>query len=129
MPALQVKDFPEDLYEELRACATEECRSVSQQTVYMLREYIRHREVFEAVKNAKWALPYVTDLLPESEEMQRQARAERRRKVFERIRERGPIEVPDDFPDTVELIREMREERMACIMDACSDPRVASKGE
>lgn len=29
MPTLQVKDFPDDLYEELRECAAQECHSVS----------------------------------------------------------------------------------------------------
>ena len=41
MPALQVKDFPAELYEELRACAAAEDRSISQQTVRILREYLR----------------------------------------------------------------------------------------
>lgn len=40
MPALQVKDFPSDLYEELRACAAIQGRSISQQTVHVLREYL-----------------------------------------------------------------------------------------
>lgn len=31
MPALQVKDFPSDLYEDLRACASRQDRSLSQQ--------------------------------------------------------------------------------------------------
>ena len=41
MPALQVKDFPSDLYEELRECAARQDRSISQQTVHVLREYLR----------------------------------------------------------------------------------------
>ena len=47
MPSLQVKDFPEDLYEELKEYAAEEQRSVSQQTIYCLREYLRFRDVFQ----------------------------------------------------------------------------------
>ena len=38
MPALQVKDFPNDLYEDLRACAMMQDRNISQQTVHVLRE-------------------------------------------------------------------------------------------
>lgn len=40
MPALQVKDFPADLYEDLRACAAENDRSISQQTTSILRSYL-----------------------------------------------------------------------------------------
>ncbi len=118
MPSLQVKDFPEDLYEELKEYAAEEQRSVSQQTIYCLREYLRFRDVFQTIKHAKWALPYVTDLLPESEQLESKRRAERHRLVLERIQERGAIETPEDFPDTVELIREMREERGNQILEA-----------
>lgn len=41
MPALQVRDFPDDLYAELKRCAAEEDRSISQQTVHILREYLK----------------------------------------------------------------------------------------
>lgn len=57
MPSLQVKDFPEDLYEELKEYAAEEQRSVSQQTIYCLREHLRFRDVFQTIKHAKWTLP------------------------------------------------------------------------
>ena len=38
MPALQVRDFPDDLYEKLKACAAMEHRSVAQQTVALVEE-------------------------------------------------------------------------------------------
>lgn len=130
MPSLQVKDFPEDLYEELKEYAAEEQRSVSQQTIYCLREYLRFRDVFQTIKYAKWALPYVTDLLPESEQLESKRRAERHRLVLERIQERGAIETPEDFPDTVELIREMREERGNQILEVASFfPDTEKKGQ
>lgn len=40
MSALQVKDFPRDLYEELGVCAETQDRSLSQQTMHILREYL-----------------------------------------------------------------------------------------
>ena len=48
MPALQVRDFPDDLYAELKNCAAEEDRSISQQTVHIARipecsKAVRHR--------------------------------------------------------------------------------------
>ena len=41
MPALQVRELPEDLYEALRECASNEDRSISQQTIHILRDYLR----------------------------------------------------------------------------------------
>ena len=36
MPALQVRDFPDELYVELKACAEREHRSVAQQMIVAL---------------------------------------------------------------------------------------------
>lgn len=121
MPALQVKDFPDDLYEELRECAAQECRSVSQQTIYGLREFLRMHKAYQSVKNALWAAPYLTDLLEDKEQQERQERAKRRRELMEQIRELGPANIPSDFPDPAELIREMREERTNQILEAVGD--------
>lgn len=121
MPALQVKDFPDDLYEELRECAAQECRSVSQQTIYALREFLRMHKAYQSVKNALWAAPYVADLLEDKERQERQERAKRRRELMEQIRELGPADIPSDFPDPAELIREMREERTNQILEAVGD--------
>lgn len=128
MPALQVKDFPPDLYEDLRACAAQQDRSISQQTVRILREYLRaYRQVGE---RATWEARVVE--LPERQAPQdvsasavmclsgelaeaegTGARMERRRKTLEKIRSLPKIEVPSDFPDAAELVRCMREERDA----------------
>lgn len=118
MPALQVKDFPDDLYEELRECAAQECRSVSQQTIYGLREFLRMHKAYQSVKNALWAAPYITDLLEDEEEQKRLERAKKRRELRERIREQEPANIPDDFPSATEIIQEMREERANRILDA-----------
>ena len=40
MGYLQVRDFPEDLHEELRLLAKKEHRSVSQQTIIAIREHV-----------------------------------------------------------------------------------------
>lgn len=121
MPALQVKDFPDDLYEELRQCAEEECRSISQQTLYILKGFLQFRKAYGAVKTALWAEPLVHDLLPESERARFAERARRREEVLQRIRERGPVEVSDGFPDAAEIIRQMREERTDRILEAVGD--------
>lgn len=129
MPALQVKDFPDDLYEELRECAAEECRSVSQQTIYGLREFLRMRKAYQSVKNALWAAPYVTDLLEKEEEQKRLERVRKRHELLERIRERGPANIPDDFPSAAEIIREMREERTDRILEATEELELIRKLE
>lgn len=129
MPALQVKDFPDDLYEELRECAAEECRSVSQQTIYGLREFLRMHKAYQSVKNALWAAPYITDLLEEEEEQERLERARKRHDLLERIRERGPANIPADFPSAAEIIREMREERTRQILEAVGDWRAIEEAE
>lgn len=129
MPALQVKDFPDDLYEELRECAAEECRSVSQQTIYGLREFLRMHKAYQSVKNALWAAPYITDLLEEEEEQERLERARKRHDLLERIRERGPANIPADFPSAAEIIREMREERTRQILEAVGDWQAIEEAE
>ena len=118
MPALQVKDFPVDLYEELRSCAQAEDRSIAQQTTRILREYLReYRKVGGRAGFAVRPVD-VTEAAPaaphrahrESEE-EVAARIERRRRTFERIDTLPKFEVPDDFPSAAELIREDRDHR------------------
>ena len=44
MPALQVRDCPMEVYEKLRACAAAENRSIAQQTLTIIEEYLDMRE-------------------------------------------------------------------------------------
>ncbi|MEA5020127.1 MAG: argininosuccinate lyase [Gordonibacter sp.] len=115
MPALQVKDFPADLYEELRACAVVQDRNISQQTVHIVREYLRAYR--QAGSSASWVVRPAIDR-PDAQLCAKscvdetpEERIERRRKVFEAIDAMPKFEVPDDFPEPAELIRQMREER------------------
>ena len=115
MPALQVKDFPAELYEELRACAAAEARSISQQTVSYQRENLRANRQIGG--RTGWVfVPVERDAVRPGDrrrtaEEERQARIEHRKKVFERIDARPYIEIPDDFPSAAEIVRQMREER------------------
>ena len=127
MPALQVKDFPQDLYDELKACAAKEDRSISQQTVHILRDYLRayrqwsNRSDWEVIpKNSEAFSAYHDRIMTrrESEEVERQARIEKRKKIFEKIDKLPHFEVPDDFPSPAELVRQGREERDAQIFEA-----------
>ena len=119
MPALQVKDFPDDLYIDLKACANAEDRSVSQQTLHILRQYLKAYRQLGG--RADWAVVPV-ELTPDggktrsrTPEEERQERIERRKKVLERIHALPQFDVPEDFPSPAEIVRQMREERDARI--------------
>lgn len=108
MPALQVRDFPEELYNQLRSCAAEQDRSISQQTTYVLRRFLEgyQRGMTEAeAASAAWDVTCAGAAGPS-------ARTERRRRSFMRLEasfEGAPG--PDSLPSSVDMIREMREER------------------
>lgn len=115
MPALQVKDFPSDLYEELRDCAAANDRNISQQTIRILREYLKVYK--QAGGSANWVVRPSIEQPEKVSESRKQRedviaeRIERRKRIFEQIHAMPKIEIPDDFPEPAELIRQMREER------------------
>ncbi|MCL2826441.1 MAG: argininosuccinate lyase [Eggerthellaceae bacterium] len=96
MPALQVRNFPEDLYEQLRVCAQQEHRSIAQQTIVAVQWYLKNK-----VAGSSHAQRTSAD----------DDYLERRRKVFEEIDSMPYFEVPEGFPTTAELIREDRDNR------------------
>ncbi|MCL1890676.1 MAG: hypothetical protein FWG00_01420 [Coriobacteriia bacterium] len=99
MPALQVRDFPEELYEELRLCAQREYRSMAQQTIVAVKDYVsRETERREA-------------LLRKSEDVERAERMRRTKEIFDRIDARPPFIVPEGFPTPEQMIREDRDSR------------------
>lgn len=129
MPALQVKDFPPDLYEELKDCAAQQDRNISQQTVRILREYLlAYRQMgssaFAGTRPPEAARQWYGGLGETPCESEREARIERRRRSFERIHSLPKLEDPDGFPDPAELVRLMREER-----DARLDFSFAAEGK
>ena len=116
MPALQVRDFPDELYEQLKAYAANQHRSVAQQTIVAVEQmleaadaqhYWDGRELHRLERRPRY-LDFDT-------EAERAARIEKRKKLFAEIEKLPKVEVPADFPDTVELIRQGREERDAYI--------------
>ncbi len=79
MPTLQVRDLPEEVYSQLTYLAEKNHRSLTQEAIVLLKEGIENR-----IGNA-----------------------ERRRKVFQRIKE---LNVDGrNLPDPVQLIREDRD--------------------
>lgn len=125
MPALQVRDFPPDLYEELKQCAEREHRSMAQQTVVAVEAYLRGGGAVgrsAAAASASVAAP-IPASIPMTPEMSMPyapftvipgeglSRAERRRRVFEKIKQMPKVDLPPDFPDAAEIIRQCREDR------------------
>lgn len=118
MPALQVKDFPPDLYEDLRACAAADDRSMSQQTVHVLRDYLSAwRRIGE---RPEWEVRAVASESAASCRYtggeDRETRIERRQKVFEEIDVLPKVEIPTGFPEPASLVHQMREERNSQIV-------------
>lgn len=121
MPALQVKDCPDDVYEGLRVCASEELRSLSQQTVFILREYLLN------LKSAQIAggRPARSSGLRSWEEVEDDAarRLKRRRATIERIKNREMPDVPEGFPSPEDIVRAMRDERSLELFELCEHPQ------
>jgi len=63
MPLLQVRDFPKDIYEEIKLEAKQQNRSIAQQTIVLIKRGLgeeisnqeRRRRLLEEVKS--WAVP------------------------------------------------------------------------
>lgn len=104
MPALQVRDFPDHMYEELKAAAQRDHRSIAQQTIYAVEQYLKaqRRGVEE---QDTW-----TNRTKQAED-ERQERIKKREALFEKLSKMPPHEVPEGFPSAAELIREDRDNR------------------
>jgi hypothetical protein len=86
MPMLQVRDFPQDMYDKLALAAKEERRSIPQETIVAVQRGL-------AMK-------------PESLEIA-ENRA-RRRAIIEEIKKRN-FHFPDDMPSSEQMVREDRD--------------------
>ena len=106
MPALQVKDCPADIYEQLRACAAQENRSISQQTLVILKEYLERRNAPQDSAPARPAR-VVSLYANKPDDVDYLSKFE---KTLERIRKLPPIPVTDKVPSTVEILAQIREE-------------------
>ena len=79
MPLLQVRDIPEDLYDELSRVAKQDNRSIAQETIVLLRNALD----------------------------QKNERIKRRQAILEQAKKLN-LDPNDTLPDPVELIREDR---------------------
>lgn len=108
MAVLEVCDFPPELYEKLKACAEREHRSVEQQTVVAVEAYVHRGRVNNAVNPG-----FTCSMCGPQPDCSNgdSTRTERRRRVLERIKQMSKVEVPGDYPDDAEILRQCREER------------------
>ena len=81
MPALQIRDLPQGTYDALKLRAEREHRSLAQQATAL------------------------------TEEEERQARIAKRKALFAEIDAAPKIDIPDDFPTSAEIVRELRDSR------------------
>ena len=109
MPPLQVRDCPEDVYERLRVCAAEENRSIANQALTIIQDYLDARKAgqLDAMRVPGRAGVAVVRRSAKGAEVDY---AERHRRVFERITSRPPIPVSEDRPRADVMLAQIREE-------------------
>lgn len=113
MPALQVRDFPDDLYEELKAYAERHRRSVAQQTVVAVETMLHAGQGVpedDGLHIASKPEPEGTRYLDISTEAEKALRREKRKYIFKQI-EATRMDIPAGFPHPADVVREGREER------------------
>lgn len=93
MPALQVRDFPQELYEELRSYSAAHHRSMAQQTVAAVD-----------------AMLHGTEGLPVAPSANGSARIEKRNQILQRAAQRREAR-RQDVPLPAEMLRAARAER------------------
>ena len=111
MPALQVRDFPDDLYEDLKKHATREHRSIAQQTIKAVEDMLRREDASMRDANV-----HEFDSLAA-----RQKRIEKRKALFAKTHELAK-KLPKDMRPAAEVIREGREERSRQLCEVMGIP-------
>lgn len=99
MPALQVRDFPEDTYQRLKAYAASQHRSIAQQTIVAVNRMLDEADAAEH--------PDLKIVKAERKAETAEERIARRRALFESFRQTKPNK---NLPDPVAILRECRDE-------------------
>ena len=118
MPALQVRDFPEDLYEKLKEVAAREHRSVAQQTIVAVEAMVSG-EYAHAKEEPRHSLYLDFDT-----EAKRAARIKKRQELFESAKAH-PLVLP---PDVIREAREERSKHIGEVLDEIMERRVSYGG-
>ena len=105
MPALQVKDCPADVYERLRICASEENRSISQQALTIIEDFLDLRDAAMMTPRSMGIHPPYREHVPRETDW-----LERRRRTFDRIDALPAIPTTPESPDAAEILALIRQE-------------------
>ncbi len=129
MPPLQVRDLPQDLYEQFKRITELEHRSLAQQTIVALEYYLENHEVRNGkvvekgpaapapfVPFERDGVTYMVD--PNETPEQRRARLDA---LFERIRSRTLLPVPEGYESIADMLRQEREARTDRILEAVEE--------
>lgn len=106
MPALQVRDFPQGLYDELKLSAARDHRSIAQQVVALVDGAL-HAPMPAAPRHV--ARVTAGDFAFDTE-AERQERIRRRKEIFARL-DANPVTMPSDFPSPAEIVRAIRDDK------------------
>ena len=109
MPALQVRDFPSELYEQLREYSAANHRSIAQQTIFAVDTMINGGSGVDDVLGGRGARPFegpaVSDF--DSQDGERLAR---KRAILQRAAQRR-AKRSAELPEPVEFLAQARTER------------------
>jgi hypothetical protein len=118
MPALQVKDCPSSVYDRLRLCADLEDRSISQQTLHILKQYLDIYEHSAPAINNNINRGAIQSKIASSlnfnttNSTSGNARLDARARFLSKLTKAEVSTIPPDFPSAAELIRQDREGRI-----------------
>ena len=150
MPALQVRDFPDDLYEQLRALSARNHRSIAQQTIACVEQFLKLSDSIGSqsgevlndslipanVKEASMRAAYVNPFAWfESKRVETEEAAAAREKKWRRLGSDAAAlsqfwtgEAPS-LADIAAIVREEREARDASILSSVYGVHPRGEGE
>lgn len=105
MPALQVREFPEDLYEDLKAYAAQQHRSMAQQTIVAVQEML------SATPRPLAPCSSPSRIIRFEPPAERQERIARRKAIFEQLSRIAWTAGKPTAKDITAMIHEGRKER------------------
>ncbi len=119
MPALQVRDFPDELYERLKEYAELNHRSIAQQTIVAVEQMIATDNKNPHRKDRSSQPPSQRPHFSLNSEVECARRAKKRKDVFARADQiRWKNTMPTD-EKIVSMVHEGREDHEASTLDAC----------
>ena len=112
MPPLQIRNMPQDVYEELAQVAKDKHRSAVQQALVYIKRGIEadkdgglHQAFMSAYRTQSYPDPFYVD------PQRRTERKEELKGIFERLDAMPSLNLPEGFPSPEEMIREDRDSR------------------